>query len=144
MAKKNIAKKIVTSLFVATLFLSMGVVCYANNYYDTFFDFHLDFQRDKVYDYTELRNKEDDTSSYIYYVWGDYEFTASVVAGDDGEYLDDDAIRRVDRVIVPGYAYYLINYVKEDGDHAQAAIRAETDYYYTEYDAQGYWSPDSI
>lgn len=120
----------------------MGV--YANDHGDTDFGFNLDYSQGDPYDYTGLREKLDDSSSYINYLSGDDSFTASVVAGyDSGSRADDDAIRRVNKNIEPGNWYYLTNYVKEDGDYGWAAIRGESNYDWF-YNASGKWSPDSI
>lgn len=141
--KKGVLKKLVSAFALASLLVSFGVVCYANNCIDTPFNLSLQYSMGKPYDYTDLREKEDDTSSYINYQSGSYSFTACVVAGDDGIYCDDNAIRLVYKNVIPGNYYYLTNYVKEDGNHGMAAIRGESNYD-LDYTARGVWSPDSI
>lgn len=138
-------KKVVSVTMLTAMLTSLGLMgVYANDHGDTKFGFNLDYSQGDPYDYTELRWKDDDSSSYINYISGDDSFTASVVAGyDSGSRVDDDAIRRVNKNIEPGNWYYLTNYVKEDGGYNWAAIRGESNYDWF-YNASGKWSPDSI
>lgn len=130
-------------MIVMTTILMM---CYvipvmASNYSDTTYNFYFKTEAGGT-SFTELREKQDDTSAYMKCYATTYSYTGYVVAGQNkyGCFYDASGGHRY--TFNSGTVYKMINYVYENG-YPLAAIYAERNYSYN-YSASGVWSPDSI
>ncbi len=142
MSKKRIFSRMLVSVLTVVSVLQIGAVATnaAGNYKDTAFEF--DFCGE--HKFTEFRDKEDNTSSYMKCnsCTSGTSYTAHVVGLDLYAAGIFDASRGHVYVFTEGTTCKLINYVYEDG-YEYAAIEAAPNYLY-EFSASGLWSPDSV
>ncbi len=139
---KKIKKSIMGLLITSALIMLLSVPVFAGNTTDTKYTFNFSANSN----YTSARQKQDDSSCYMYYNNGTLSFTASVY----GTYITGTNIPHYD--CSNGYHYsftsnhekrFLYQYVHDDGNsyYPYASIRGEATGYGT---CKGYWSPDSV
>lgn len=137
---KNMSKKVGTVICILTLAMSMGTsVVSANNHKDTEFAFDFNGIGNKE-QYTESRDKQDDSSMYInvIYAGGSFSVEAFGWSGSKRQYNKNAPYY----VVKQGDARYITNYVYEDG-YRQGGLHGWRDYW-DGFTARGLWSPDSI
>lgn len=138
MKKKYLSKSIILTTILATCF-TIPVI--ASNYMDTTYNFYFKTSTNGYY-YTELREKQDDTSVYMKCNSTTYSYTAHVVGTKTEFGVVYDVSGGHNYTFNSGTVRKMINYVYENG-LKYAAVYAERNYSY-DYTATGVWSPDSI
>lgn len=137
------SKKRVSKMIILMMVLAIGytIPVLASNYTDTSFTFYFRSFSDGR-SYTELREKQDDTSVYMKCNSTSYGYTAHVVGAKDIFGTLYDASGGHYYTFHTGTVQKMINYVYENG-LSYAGIVAYRNYA-TDFTATGLWSPDSI
>ena len=138
-------KRISSFLFIAMLMITiMGtVVQAAGNYKDTPINIHYTCVGSDVM--TDERQKLDYTSSYVYNTKSDCDFFVCVygtIRNDGTRKAEECCYKSHKKDIRVGHAYYLTNYVKENG-YSYCALKI-TPSVHDICDIIGKWSPDSV
>ena len=136
--KKNISKLIML-LTILMMFTTFPVV--ASNYKDTTYTYYFRTDQNGS-DFTERREKQDDTSAYMKCEKTSFPYTAFVVGANGLFDKSRDLSGGHQYTFDTGTVYKMINYVYEN-NYKYAAIYAKRIYAYN-YTASGLWSPDSV
>lgn len=155
MLRNKKVSRIVSALLVVMLVASLGTIAVsANNHQDTNFTFS--FNASSPLSWTEVREKQDDSSMYAYITTMDGAYYVTCYGAKASElrtyggsgntlpsYLTSTARYDTDyvRFTYAGESHYISNWVYESGGRRAALIGKTTASY---HNVRGVWSPDSV
>lgn len=135
---KKIIKGLASGLVIAGMVGMVSMTTVRADWSTEGFGFFFDAPSGDEYCYSDTQDKDNDSSSYIYYEHGNEDVVMCVVGYDDG-YVEN--IELPQKTFSPGKSGTIINYIAENG-LSYAALRGEatTD---NVYSANGNWSADT-
>lgn len=135
--KKMLKKALGVGMIAGTLCMATAGGVMADWSTEPFY-FDLEFNTETPYQYSDEQYKHNDSSSYVKYSSGRYNFVACIV-GYDGSIRED--IRLPEKTIYPGEGVYLTNWIYENGI-PYAKLKGETNFD-DDYVVEGNWSCDT-
>lgn len=139
--KKGTLKKALSAGMLGLVLFGMGrTVVKADIDLDPFnFSFWGEYEQDVQY--SNWQWKDDDSSSYIYYIRGEAPIYMSIIAYDDNlGYIED--IRTQVKRYEPGMNGEIYNWVNENG-YSKAVLKGESSPDYNYY-GSGVWAADTV